>query len=159
MAHILPETLPQVFPGEVLKTFRSLKALPDSYFIWHHLAPWQRNMPDFLIITRQGCALLVKVSSASAGQATTAAQLLLIDDDRILLAQRKLLSLKNFIRSLKLPENVQIETLTIFPNIPHKQVLESRLERSAGEPQWAGKELLAPQLGGEVGRFLASRTN
>ena len=82
MAHILPETLPQVFPGEVLKTFRALKALPDTFYIWHHLAPWQPNAPDFLIITQAGRAMLVKVSSSSAAQATSAAQLLLIDDHR-----------------------------------------------------------------------------
>jgi superfamily I DNA/RNA helicase len=147
MAHILPETLPQIFPGEVLKTFRSLKALTDNYYIWHHLAPWQRNMPDFLIITRQGCALLVKVSAASANQAITAAQLLLIDDERPPLGAEETTILQNFIRSLNLPENTQIETLTIFPNISHKQVLESRLERLTGEPQWAGKELLVPDSG------------
>jgi hypothetical protein len=75
MAYLMPETLPQTFPGEVLKTFRALKALPDSYFIWHHLAPWQINMPDFLMITQDGRALLVKVSTSSVAQATSAAQL------------------------------------------------------------------------------------
>lgn len=82
MAHILPETLPTALPGEVLKTFRALKALPDTYYIWHHLAPWQPDPPDFLMITHEGRALLVKVSTSSANQATSAAQLLLIDDNR-----------------------------------------------------------------------------
>jgi hypothetical protein len=147
MAHILPETLPQVLPGEVLKTFRALKALPDTFYIWHHLAPWQPNAPDFLIITQEGRAILVKVSSSSAAQATSAAQLLLIDDHRPALGASETKVLASFHQALHLPDDTRLETLTIFPNIPHKQVLESRLERSAGEPHWAGRELLQPDSG------------
>jgi len=144
MAHILPEALPIALPGEVLKTFRALKTLPNTYYIWHHLAPWQPNAPDFLMITQEGRALLVKVSTSSAAQATSAAQLLLIDDDRPPLGAAETAVLTSFQKKLQLPEGLPIETLTIFPNIPHKQVLESRLERSMGEPHWAGRELLQP---------------
>lgn len=127
MAHILPESLPQALPIEVLKTFRVLKTLPDTFYIWHHLAPWQLNAPDFLMITQKGCALLVKVSSSLATQATSAAQLLLLDDDRPPLGSAEAEVLSSFVRALDLPDNTPIKTLTIFPNIPHKQVLESRL--------------------------------
>lgn len=147
MAHILPETLPQILPGEVLKTFRALKALPDTFYIWHHLAPWQPNAPDFLIINQEGRAILVKVSSSTADQATSAAQLLLIDDHRPPLGAAETKVLASFHQALNLPDDTLLETLTIFPNIPHKQVLESRLERSAGEPQWAGRELLQMDSG------------
>ena len=147
MAHILPETPPLVLPGEVLKTFRALKALPDTFYIWHHLAPWQPNMPDFLILTQEGRALLVKVSSSSAAQATSAAQLLLIDDHRPPLGAAETKVLASFQQALHLPDGTLLETLTIFPNISHKQLRESRLERSPGEPQWAGRELLQPDSG------------
>jgi len=147
MAHILPETLPQILPGEVLKTFRALKGLPDTFYIWHHLAPWQPNAPDFLIITQEGRAILVKVSSSSADQATLAAQLLLIDDHRPALGAAEAKMLASFHQSLNLPDDTLLVTLIIFPNIPHKQVLESRLERSACEPHWVGRELLQPDSG------------
>ena len=147
MAHILPESLPQALPIEVLKTFRVLKTLPDTFFIWHHLAPWQLNTPDFLMITQKGCALLVKVSSSSAAQAISAAQLLLLDDNRPPLGAAEAEVLSSFIKKLDIPDNTPIKTLTIFPNIPHKKVLESRIVRQDNEPEWAGKELLSSDSG------------
>ena len=147
MAHILPESLPQALPIEVLKTFRVLKTLPDTFFIWHHLAPWQLNTPDFLMITQKGCALLVKVSSSSAAQAISAAQLLLLDDNRLPLGAAEAEVLSSFINKLDLPDNTPIKTLTIFPNISHKQVLESRIVRQDNEPEWVGKELLSSDSG------------
>lgn len=147
MAHILPESLPQALPIEVLKTFRALKTLPDTFFIWHHLAPWQLNKPDFLMITQKGCALLVKVSSSSATQAISAAQLLLLDDNRPPLGAAEAEVLSSFVNELDLPDNTPIKTLTIFPNISHKQVLESRIVRHDNEPEWAGKELLSSDSG------------
>jgi superfamily I DNA/RNA helicase len=142
MAHILPDTPPQHLPTEVLRVFRTLKALPDSFFIWHHLAPWQLNTPDFLVIDSQGRALLIKVSSASASQASVAAQFLLLESERAPLGQAKAQILKDFVEGIKLPVNQPIETVVIFPNIPDEQVQASRLERGDGEPAWAGKELL-----------------
>lgn len=142
MAKILPETLTSALPGEVIKTFRALKTLPDTYYIWHHLAPWQPDAPDFLMITQEGQALLVKVSTTSAAQATSAAQLLLIDDNGPQFGLAETAVLSAFRSSLGLPDGMPLESLTVFPNIPHRQVLESRLERSIGEPHWAGRELL-----------------
>jgi hypothetical protein len=147
MAHILPETLPQAIPIDVLKTFRVLKTLPDTFYIWHHLAPWQLNAPDFLMINQKGCVLLVKVSSSSAKQAISAAQLLLLDDNRPPLGTLEAEALFSFIKALHLPDNTQIKTLVLFPNIPHKQVLESRLVHKENEPEWAGKELLSLDSG------------
>lgn len=140
MAHILPETPPQTIPKEVLRVFRALRSLPDSFYVWHHLAPWHAEAPDFLVLDEQGKALLIKVSSATADQTSTAAQLLLIQDDRKLLGQEENALLEKFVYELNLPLNQQIQTLVIFPNIPHKQVLESRLERKVGEAHWIGKE-------------------
>jgi superfamily I DNA/RNA helicase len=147
MAHILPETLPQTIPKEVLRVFRALKSLPDTCYIWHHLAPWQADAPDFLVLEEHGKALLIKVSSAVADQMTTAAQMLLIQDDRKQLGESENTLLAKFIRELNLPSSQSIETLVIFPNIPHKRVLASRLERRAGEAHWAGKELIQSDTG------------
>jgi hypothetical protein len=82
MAHILPETPPQKIPKEVLRVFRALKAMLDTYYVWHHLAPWQVDVPDFLIVNEQGEILLVKVSSAADDQTNVAAQMLLLGDNK-----------------------------------------------------------------------------
>ncbi len=145
MAHILPDTPPQVIPVEVLRTFKTLKSLPDTYYIWHHLAPWQLDAPDFLIITQDGRALLLKVSSATAPQSISASQLVLLDDLEIHLGEPEKKSLDLFIQDLEIPENNFLETLIIFPNIPTKQVLQSKSRRNIGDPQWVGREILQPE--------------
>ncbi|MBN2385720.1 MAG: UvrD-helicase domain-containing protein [Anaerolineales bacterium] len=147
MAHILPDTPPLSLPGEVLRVFRALKALPDSFFIWHHLAPWQLDAPDFLMITQDDRVLLVKVSSAAAIQAAPAAQFLLLESERAPLGQAEAQSLANFVDGLKLPDGQALETLVVFPNITDEQTQASRLERGNGDPAWAGKELLNPDSG------------
>jgi hypothetical protein len=144
MAHILPDTPPQKFPREVLRVFNALKKLPDTVYVWHHLAPWQVDVPDFLVINEEGKALLVKVSSAADDQTKVAAQMLLLGDEKKALGENENALLIQFVKSLKLPEDQQIETLVIFPNIHDKQVQVSRLERGAGEPHWAGKEIAQP---------------
>ncbi len=144
MARILPDALPQVMPPEVHRTFRALKALPDHYYIWHHLAPWQPDAPDFLLISEDGRPLLVKVSPASAAQATPAAQLLLLQDDRLPLGEAESRVLQAFLDCLPLPTDQPLNCLLLFPNIQHKQVLLSQTTQSVNgfEPKWAGKELL-----------------
>src|SRR6266540_4972917 len=142
MAHILPETPPQTSPKEVLRVFRALKSLPDTFYVWHHLAPWQIDAPDFLVLDEHGKALLIKVSSAAADQTSTAVQMLLIQDDRKQLGEGENRLLEKFVQDLNLPSSQNIETLVIFPNIPHNQVLASRLERRMGKPHWVGKENL-----------------
>ena len=144
MAHILPDTPPLSLPSEVLKTFRALKTLPDSYYIWHHLAPWQTNTPDFLMVTHDGRVLLVKVSSAPATQAASAAQLLLIEDNQPVLGAAEADALSSFRSTLNIPENESLETLIVFPNISQKQVLQSQRQYTDYRIQWAGRELLQP---------------
>jgi superfamily I DNA/RNA helicase len=147
MAHILPDTPPQTLPKEVLRVFRALKSLPDTFYVWHHLAPWQAEAPDFLVLDEQGRALLIKVSSAATDQASTAAQMLLIQDDRAPLGQQENALLGKFLHELNLSPDQPIETLVIFPNIPHKQVLASRLERRPLEAHWVGREIIQPDTG------------
>lgn len=131
-------------PGEVHRTFRALKALPDRYIIWHHLAPWQPNAPDFFLTTVDGRSLLIKVSSTSANQAEPAAQMLLLQDDRLPLGELERRVLHTFKESLRLPPDQPLNYLVLFPNIPHKQVLLSCTHSTSlnFDPIWAGKEIL-----------------
>ncbi|MCX7976821.1 MAG: hypothetical protein N2646_07075, partial [Bellilinea sp.] len=142
MAPILPQTPPSLLPAETLTVFRSLKSLPDSYFIWHHLAPWQPDAPDFLMITRQAQALLIKVSSAKRDQMSVAAQLRLIEDHSPPPGIVEETVLINFRRSLNLAEDAPLGLLVIFPNISQTQLNSSRPASSAAEIKWAGREIL-----------------
>lgn len=144
MAHILPETPPQFLPSETLRVFQSLKTLPDTFYIWHHLAPWSPNAPDFLAIRKDGAALLIKVSSAAASQALHPAQLLLLQDDTPRLGEAETATLMQFLQTVDLPEDAPLQTLVVFPNIPHRTLLQSRPERTDKQAQWAGSELLHP---------------
>lgn len=149
MAHILPQTPPRNIPPETLIVFRALKTLPDSYFIWHHLAPWQPDAPDFLVITRQAQAVLVKVSTAKRDQMSVAAQLRLIEDHSLPPGIIEETLLINFRRSLSFPENAPLGLLVIFPNLSQSQLNAGRPASSAAEVKWAGREILQPE--GEAG--------
>jgi superfamily I DNA/RNA helicase len=156
MAHILPETPPQTIPKEVLRVFRALKSLPDTFYIWHHLAPWQIDAPDFLVLDERRRALLIKVSSAATDQADAAAQMLLLADERKPLGQDENALLEKFIRELNLPPHQKIETLVIFPNIPQKRALASRLERRDGEAHWIGREPIQPDASLALDEYFSS---
>jgi hypothetical protein len=153
MAHILPETPPQTIPREVLRVFRALKSLPDSFYVWHHLAPWRPDAPDFLVVDGEGRAILMKVSAATADQTTIAAQMLLMEDERKPLGQAENELLAKFVEELNLPPDEQVAGLVIFPNIPNKQVLASRLERKARDAHWIGKEPIQSELLPALGEF------
>lgn len=143
MAHILPESPPQKnMPKEVVRVFQSLKSLDDSYFVWHHLAPWQPDAPDFLVINQQRKVLLIKVSSAASGQTSTAAQMLLMGEEKKQLGENENKVLQQFVKKLVLPAAQPVDTLVVFPNIQNKLVQSSRLERHTNDPHWAGKEIL-----------------
>jgi len=156
MAHILPDTPPQTMPKEVLRVFGALKSLPDTFYVWHHLAPWQADAPDFLVLDEHSRALLIKVSTAAADQASSAAQMLLIQDDRAPLGQRENVLLEKFLHELNLSSDQSIETLVIFPNIPHKQVQSSRLERRPLEAHWVGREIIQSDTDLVWDKFLPS---
>lgn len=145
MAYIFPNTPPMSIPPEVLKVYRFLKTLPDDYVIWHHLAPWQKDAPDFLILTESRKVLLVKVSGAS--QATPAAQLVLIQDDQLPLGQEEKGVIRKFLQPLNGDGN-SIASLILYPNLADAKVQESRLIKETGDPHWAGREWV--QAGAET---------
>ena len=130
MAQILPDNPPRRMPAEVLRAFNALKALPEEYYIWHHLAPWQPDVPDFLLIAPDSRALLIKVCSASAVQATPAAQMLLLDDAPRPIGEAEEEIVRRFTQSLDLPWDHSLSNLILFPNISHRQMLYSRPSES-----------------------------
>ena len=99
MAHILPDTPPQTMPKEVLRVFRALKSLTDTFYVWHHLAPWQADAPDFLVIDEHGRTLRIKVSSAASDQVSTAAQMLRLHVYQKQLGQNEQTLLQKFVNT------------------------------------------------------------
>lgn len=79
MARILPEKPVGQFTPEVARAFRTLKALPEDWYVWFHVATWEPESPDFLVLDPEQRALLLKVSGATPQQAQQAPQLQLLD--------------------------------------------------------------------------------
>jgi hypothetical protein len=144
MAQIFPEKPPMALPKATLKTFEALKQLPNAYLIWHHLAPWAPEAPDFLIISVENQALLIKVSSSTDVEVTQAAQLLLIGDERPELGEKEAAVLRDFIKSLGDSLVIPLGTLVVFPFIPQHSLQQSQPEKEFGAPDWAGMEILQP---------------
>lgn len=151
MATIFPTNPVGVLPPEVLKTFRVLKALPDDYFVWHHLAPWTPEAPDFLIRNSLDQALLLKVSSASSKEARPAAQMLLLETDDPPLGEAEAQVLVDFAQKLKetfgngSPPNIQ--TALIFPNIDQRKLKRARPSSADTSIQWLGGNFLKNKTG------------
>jgi hypothetical protein len=99
MAKILPGEPLGRFPAEVLRTFRTLKTLPDGTTVWHHLAPWEKNHPDFLLLDPDQHAMIIKVSCAPA-PAQPLAQLALLPQTRSLPGSSEARILADFLLSL-----------------------------------------------------------
>lgn len=146
MATIFPNHPTGTLHPEVLRTFRVLKSLPDDYRVWHHLAPWQPNAPDFLIHNPQAQVLLLKVSTASVQEAHPAAQLLLLESEQPPLGEAEERVLTDFITKLEQSNGYaspsEIPTAVLFPNIPAKQLKRARTIPKDQSPRWLGKEFL-----------------
>lgn len=148
MAQVFPNAPAGILPPEVLRVFRCLKSLPDDYIVWHHLAPWQKDAPDFLILNPEGQALLLKVSGATPKDARPAAQLLLLDDERPPLGQPEEQILKQFLKECYPDPQAssgltgKISAAILFPNIPEKPLHESRITDSAPFSRWLSQEAL-----------------
>lgn len=146
MAHLIPEKPVGSLPGEVLKAFQFFKTLPDTYIIWHHLAPWQKDAPDFLILNENHQALLVKISDNSIQKAQSAAQLLLggIVPEKPPLGKPEETVLTTFLSTLN-PDRVRLVTAAIlFTHIPGQILRLNRLSDSLDDIHWLGQEMLAP---------------
>jgi hypothetical protein len=147
MARIFPSSPAGALPPEVHNTFRFLKALPNDYTVWHHLAPWQKDAPDFLVLNPQSQALLVKVSGATSQDIHPAAQLLLLEDDRPPLGEQETRVLTQFQGQLRssIPTHSatwEISTAVLFPNIPEGSLQESRPIDNDPTVDWLGQEAI-----------------
>lgn len=142
MANILPETPPHALPAPTLQVFRKLKSLPNSYYIWHHLAPWQPQAPDFLIIHQDGRVFLLKVSLSNKVQAQSAAQLLLIEDKSPAIGKNESDTLTGFLERCHFPVNAPIQLLVIFPNVEQKH-LPQPPQTSVWPMRWIGREAIS----------------
>lgn len=148
MAYLFPNTPPTILPPEVLQAFRFLKTLPEDWVVWHHLAPWQKDPPDFLILNANRQAVLVKVSCAGAWDARPAAQLLLLEDDRPPLGEAEDQLLRDYLQALHGATPLQdavIPLVIIFPNIPEVQLEAGRPAKEDSDTDWLGKEHLQPE--------------
>jgi len=142
MAHILPPQPPTKLPKETLKVFEALKALPDRYFIWHHLAPWDPLSPDFLILTYEGQALLVKVCPTTISEASSSLQMRLFGESVLPIGKKETEILEGFIEKINLPQGFNIGALIIFPNLPNTRVQEIYQTVLPNSVSWSGKEVL-----------------
>ena len=144
MAYIFPNSPVGVLPPEVLRAFRFFKSLPDDYVIWHHLAPWVKEAPDFLILAPSRHALLVKVCGAMQTDAHPAAQMLLLDSQRPPIGEAEDAVLDGF-QQIAVQAGIpagNISTLVLFPNIPEKLLQQTRPPGHPTYPLWYGQEML-----------------
>jgi len=142
MAYLFPPTPAGTLPPHTLRAFNTFKGLPESFIVWHHLAPWQPQAPDFLVLYEQNRALLVKVSPAAAGEAHPASQLLLLGDDRPPLGAAERRVLESFLQDLPGELQTRLPAVVLFPNIPDKALQLSRPEGEAAGITWLGREAL-----------------
>lgn len=149
MAHILPPSPTGYLPPEILRAFRCFRSWPDDYYVWHRLTPWVKEAPDFLLVKKPRCVVLVKVSSAHVRDARNAAQLLLMPGQGRPLGQAEETVLDDFFGTLPESLSRNVARVVLFPNIPRMVLLEHRPERPAPASIWLGQEALqtdAPEL-------------
>ncbi len=146
MATMFPANPVGALPPEVLKTFRALKSLPDDFYVWHHLAKWETEAPDFLIRTPKNQALLIKISSASSQAARPAAQLLLMEAEQPPLGAAEAATFQEFLSGLGSNfeefEPHQIQVVVLFPNIEPKRLKRARPNTSDPAILWWGQDML-----------------
>ncbi len=152
MARILPEHPPQTLPAEVSRAFKALKLLPDDYLVWHHLAPWQQDVPDFLVRDAGGRVLLIKVSPARI-DANPSAQMLLLGEAPPPRGLREAEILESFVRALESPARQRICRVVLFPHIPHRR-LEDVLPEPLRAVRFVGREWM--QRGADWNSLFAS---
>ena len=150
MATIFPANPVGALPTEVIKTFRALKSLPDDYYVWHHLAKWEAEAPDFLIRSPKNLAFLLIVSSASSQEARPAAQLLLLEAEQPPLGEAEESVLQDFLSGLgkdfREGGPPQIQAVILFPNIGQRKLKQARPTAVASSIHWLGQENLKPEI-------------
>jgi len=139
-------------PTTVFKTFRFLKALPDDYLVWHHLAPWQKNKPDFLVFSPNQQALMIKVSNATPDQLQSSIQMMLIGHKKEIFGEYETRVLQDFhkdlynrlsgSREVTDQSNNYIRSIVLCPNLTTKQLTRNEFATKSKDLVWLGKEYL-----------------
>ena len=141
MAQIIPTSPIGSLPAEVLKAYRFFKSLPDDYFVWHHLTPWEREAPDFLIVSPTRQALLVKVSVTAAKPTHPAAQMLLLGDSKPF-GEEEIQILETFRKKLPAALRDKIASAVLFPNVHAKSLSTYKDTNIPHKYHWVGQEMI-----------------
>ena len=127
-ASILPNKPFGSIPTSVLKTFNFLKAFPDGYKVWHHIAPWQEDKPDFLVINPEDQALIIKVSNTTPRKGRSPIQMLLMSEEEAKFGENEIAVLLDFSRKFNQrilgqeePSEL-IKCIILFPNLTSNHV-------------------------------------
>ncbi len=139
MAQIIPERPGSSVASEVARAFHALKALPESWRVWFHVAPWEEDAPDFLILAPDRGVLVLKVSRATPEHARQAPQLQLLtfDEESPVPGEAEEQTLTAFLRVTR-REGVSpgvIGAAVLFPNLTRRDI--RTIEASGTTPAYA----------------------
>ena len=138
MAQIIPETPIGSVSLEVVRVFNTLKRLPDSWRAWFHIAPWEADAPDFLLLGPEQQAIILKVSRATPEHARQAPQLRLLDLDQeaAVPGEAEEMCLRAFLRAVAREglDRSHIAAALVFPNLSRRDIRV--IEQSGSEPQY-----------------------
>lgn len=140
MAQIIPSTPLSSLPSEVLKVYRFFKSLPDDYLIWHHLTPWEKEAPDFMLLNRARQVLLVKVCTA-AKPTHSAAQMLLLGEAKPLGEEEEQV-LESFRNKIPASLKDKVTTVILFANVRSDAIASSQRGENTRKYHWIGQEMI-----------------
>lgn len=142
MARILPDTPSRFASSEIAKVYLALKKLPEEYQIWHNMNFQQQKVPDFLLL-RDGRALLVMVSAATAREAQFANQMSLLEVEQLPMGSAEEDVLASFITSLGFPCEQMVGSVVVFPHISDDQLKRSGANKKPTSGiHWIGRDPL-----------------
>ena len=152
MARIFPDSPPRFATSEVIRVFNSLKRLPNDYAVWHNMDLHKQKAPDFLLVHEDGRVILIMVSPATSRDAKFAGQLTLLETDQTPLGQVEENILASFVASLGIKGSENIQTLVVFPNIPHEQLQQNlkSIPTQSYRAHWIGREVTQQEAGIQV---------
>jgi hypothetical protein len=152
MATIFPSQPVGSIPTTVLKVFNYLKGLPDEYLVWHHLAPWQVDMPDFLVISPDQRAVVIKVSNATPDQLQSRLQMVLIGKNKENIGVHETKVLLDFQKELEQRVSGSSDAATnnrhclrgvvLCPNLADKNIARIPEAQKHKDHHWIGREYL-----------------
>lgn len=114
--------------------------MPDDYVIWHHLTPWEKEAPDFLLLNSKKQALLVKVSTDSK-PAHPLAQMLLLGQSKSFGETEKQV-LDSFNNKIPAPLQTVVSKAILFANVRSSDVQTHTPRKDRNKYHWVGQDTL-----------------